>query len=228
MTSPRARGHHLQRRDVGDGELLAGLNLVLGLQRQRLVGEHGVAAVGGAGVGHEAERGEDRLRGHGVGTWYTVHVTRYQCADYLPPAIAAGKCVGPEEAHAPVEVPGGGVGGEGGVALAQEGVDGALVGGPQLGLLHPVLVVVHEVAEPLPHLRHLLLHLHQPQRRDGAVVVVRVRGVAEVYLALVLAERAALDHVRLAARTRLVTHRPPAPRTPVAPVHRLEALRTAH
>ena len=57
-------GPHLQRRDVGDGELLAGPDLVLGLQRQRLVGEHGVAAVGGTGVRHEAERGEDRLQGH--------------------------------------------------------------------------------------------------------------------------------------------------------------------
>ena len=65
-------GPHLQRRDVGDGELLAGPDLVLGLQRQRLVGKHGVAAVGGAGVRHEAERGEDRLQGHSVDTSSSV------------------------------------------------------------------------------------------------------------------------------------------------------------
>ena len=51
----------LQWGDVGDGELLPGLDLVLGLERQGLVREHGVGAVGDAGVRHEAEGGEYRL-----------------------------------------------------------------------------------------------------------------------------------------------------------------------
>ena len=51
----------LEGRDVGDGELLPGLDLVLRLERQGLVREDGVSAVGNTGVRHEAEGGEDGL-----------------------------------------------------------------------------------------------------------------------------------------------------------------------
>ena len=51
----------LQSGDVGDGELLPGLDLVLRLERKGLVREDGVSAVRNTGVRHEAERGEYRL-----------------------------------------------------------------------------------------------------------------------------------------------------------------------
>ena len=51
----------LEGGDVGNGELLPGLDLVLRLERQGLVGEDGMSTVWNTGVRHEAERGEYRL-----------------------------------------------------------------------------------------------------------------------------------------------------------------------
>ena len=193
----------LQSGDVGDGELLPCLDVVLGLESKGLVGEHRVGAVWDTGVRHEAECGKDCLAA----------------------TIAACKRIGPEKTHCSVEIFI--LVCQGRVTGLEECVDILLVSVPQLLVFDPVLIVIHKVAQPLPHLWHLLLDPEQSIRSDGSVIVVRLREVGELNLVRTVLENVALNTVNPTLGTLLTAHGPGAGGAHVAPIHRLEAVEAA-
>ena len=61
-------------------------------------------------------------------------------------------------------------------------VDALPVGAPEAGVQTPLLVMVHQVGEPLPRLWDLLLHLEEAQGCNGAVGVMGLSEVGELNL----------------------------------------------
>ena len=57
-------------------------------------------------------------------------------------------------------------------------VNRILINIPEFLILDPVLVVVHEVGKPLPHLRDLLLDSQKPKWGNTSVVII---GILEVF-----------------------------------------------